>query len=268
MRSWIPWISLSLAGCSSPVVGPDPSAVEQPRAAQGRATAGRVEAPPAAGARRAVIVELFSSEGCSSCPPADEFLRSFAASAPPPDVEVIPLELHVDYWNYLGWADPFSSEGYSDRQRAYSAAWHKRGVYTPEIVVGGAHEIRDWDRTGEAVATSARASIAEVKVEAHGAEIAVAVARAPKDADVLFALTESDLATQVLRGENEGKRLAHAPVVRKLERLGAASPEGAFTARVPLRLEPGWKAEHLRAVAFVQRPGAGEIVGAGAAPLR
>jgi hypothetical protein len=225
--------------------------------------------PP--GERQPVILELFSSEGCSSCPPADIVLASLSKGQPVPGAEVIALELHVDYWNYLGWSDPFSDAAYSARQRAYGAAFHQRGIYTPQLVVDGHAELLGSDAGGakEAILTASRTPKARVTIATKDGKIAVNVADVPgprEAASVWLALTEENLHTDVPRGENAGSRLAHGPIVRRLSRLGAADP--GFTGEVAPALDPAWKKENLRAVVFVQRDGSLQIVGVGVASMK
>jgi hypothetical protein len=225
--------------------------------------------PP--GERQPVILELFSSEGCSSCPPADTVLATLSKGQPVPGAEVIALELHVDYWNYLGWSDPFSDAAYSARQRAYGAALRQRGIYTPQLVVDGHAELLGSDLGGakEAILTASRAPKVKVTLAVKDGKIAVTVAEVPgprEPASVWLAITEEGLHTDVLRGENAGSRLAHAPIVRRLSRLGAASP--GFTGEATPTLDPAWKKENVRAVVFVQSDGSLQIVGAGVASMR
>jgi hypothetical protein len=226
--------------------------------------------------RRPVVVELFSSEGCSSCPPADVILSRLAREQPVAGAEVIALELHVDYWNYLGWADPFSSSAFTARQRAYADAFGQRGVYTPQLVVDGAADVAGTNEPGAraAIAAAAREVTAKVDVTRSGDRVTI-TATDPNEkggpSDVWLAVTEEGLSTAVPRGENGGATLSHGPVVRTLERVGALSPgtPGTVTLKdVAVTVKPEWRREGLRAVAFVQRRGSLRIAGAGVVSLR
>jgi hypothetical protein len=214
--------------------------------------------------RKAVVVELFTSEGCSSCPPADELLMHLRQDLAAKNIQVIPLGLHVDYWNSLGWKDRFSSAEYSQRQEQYTQSLRVDGPYTPEMVVDGAVEFVGND-SGQAQRTIREAAsqpeIATVKISSTAADQLAVQVKAPgssKDAQVVLAITEDNLTTQVGSGENGGRTLHHAAVVRELRPLGRMH-EGSFEANVPLNLQKDWKRNDLRAVVFVQEGGAGKI---------
>ena len=219
-----------------------------------------------------VVIELFTSEGCSSCPAADAVLRELEAAQSVPGAEIIALGEHVDYWNRLGWADPFSAPQFSERQRWYATGFAE-GNYTPQAVVNGRYELVGSRRTqlAQAVAEAARAPQAAVALTrfAPGA-VRVQVSGLPSGtgaASVALVLTESGLSTQVGRGENAGRLLRHAAVVRALRPLGAVGPGGTFEATVPLNLAPGWLANNLRAVVLVQATVSHQVVGAASLAL-
>ena len=220
-------------------------------------------------ARAPVVLELFSSEGCSSCPAADEVLAQLDAAGEVSGTPVLALELHVDYWDYLGWRDPFSSAELTARQERY-ARWLGRRIYTPQLVIDGQAEVIGSSR-GQAVAAIQAAaqhpSPAGVKLQQKGGELAVQIAGLAKfpGATVLLAITERGLSTKVLRGENSGQTLRHSPVVRALRQLGVAAGD-SYTAQVPLHLLADWKPEALRAVVLVQAT-TGPILGAAVLPL-
>lgn len=229
--------------------------------------------PP--GERSPVVVELFSSEGCSSCPPADAVLARLAREQPVAGAEVIALELHVDYWNSLGWVDPFSSPTFTARQRAYADAFGQRGVYTPQLVVDGAVELVGSNDSGAraAIASAAREAKARVVVTRSNDRVSVAVTdpnEGTAPADLWLAVTEEGLSTAVPRGENRGATLAHAPVVRTLDRVLELAPKtrGSLVKEVEVTVQPAWRRDALRAVAFVQQRGSLRITGAGAVSLR
>ncbi|MFD1466760.1 DUF1223 domain-containing protein [Hymenobacter caeli] len=216
-----------------------------------------------------VVVELFTSEGCSSCPAADAALRELESAQLVPGAEVIALGQHVDYWNRLGWKDPFSSAQFTDRQRAYAAGFGT-GSYTPQAVVNGQYEFVGSDHAAlaAAIAKAARAPRATVQLARAAGALSVQVAGLPAGtaaATVLLALTETGLSTQVGRGENAGQLLRHAAVVRELRPLGTVRGSGTFSA--PLALRPEWQPAHLRAVVLVQDAASRHIVGAASLPL-
>lgn len=236
----------------------------EPNAAQGNSAA----PPPADGKRTPVIVELFTSEGCSSCPPADALLASLEKTQPVPGAEVIALKEHVDYWNHLGWRDPYSSALFSARQNAYAQTFRNDAVYTPQMIVDGQTEFSgsQESRARQAIARAARTPKAAVHLQwkpdsASGntpaLEIGVEqlVQMTPGDtAEVYLAITESELHSEVTRGENAGRKLDHFDVVRELKRIGQVKPQAAtsFAAEPQVKIASAWKRENLLAVVFVQ----------------
>lgn len=220
-----------------------------------------------------VIVELFTSEGCSSCPPADAALLELGKTQSVPGATVIALGYHVDYWNRLGWRDPFSSPAFTARQGAYNRAFKNDSNYTPQAVVSGTTEFVGSDRQkarAEIAATAARlrSSAVRVTITAAGGDsyrVRVTGADAVKNGRLFVAVTESDLSTKVKTGENAGRTLAHAPVVRRLVSPAptpGGKPGGKLEATVPLPVEAGEKRAHQKIVAWVQNGETGAIAGA------
>jgi hypothetical protein len=216
-----------------------------------------------------VVVELFSSEGCSSCPPADVALAELDRRQSVGGVTVLALEEHVDYWDDLGWRDPFGQGQFGVRQGRYATVLSDPQVYTPEIVIDG-HSIADrgLDSMTQGVRAAAQEAKAQVTLARRDDRVDVSVDQVPAatddPAEVWLAVTESGLTTQVLRGENAGRQLAHAPVVRLLERLGPVT-SASFHTEAQVHLDASWKPGALRVVAFVQRVRSRKIIGAGAA---
>ena len=219
-----------------------------------------------------VVVELFTSEGCSSCPSADAALRELEAAQSVSGVEVVVLGQHVDYWNRLGWQDAFSSAQFTERQRWYAQGFGA-GSYTPQAVVNGRYELVGSQRAklAQVIAQAAQNPRATVVLaRAANGTLQVRVSDLPagtKAATVQLALTETGLSSQVGRGENSGRRLRHAAVVRALRPLGAVGADGTFQASAPLRLSPGWETDHLRAVVLVQENDSRRVVGVASLPL-
>jgi hypothetical protein len=232
---------------------------------------------PQAPADRAAVVELFTSQGCSSCPPADRLLSKLS-SDPRFQGKVIPLSFHVDYWNGIGWQDPFSSARWSDRQKQYAGrVFHSNRIYTPQVVVNGRSECvgnsetEVLRRVSDALAAepAARLTLAvdppspdgrlRVKV---GAKIARAVSSG--NLDLWVAVTESGLATEVKAGENASRLLRNDRVVRRLEKaLTLPAVAGSEkSGEVVLGIDKRWKADALGVAAFLQDPATLAIVGA------
>ena len=219
-----------------------------------------------------VVVELFTSEGCSSCPSADAALRELEAAQSVPGVEVMALGQHVDYWNRLGWKDPFSSAQFTQRQRWYAEGF-KAGSYTPQAVVQGRYKFVGSQRAtlARTVAQAARAPQATVALtRAPDGTLQVQVSGLPagtQAASVALALTETGLSSQVGRGENAGRLLRHAAVVRAWRTLGPAGADGTFSCSVAPGLAASWKIPNLRAVVLVQEDDSRRVVGVASLPL-
>jgi len=263
-----------------------------------------------------VVVELFTSEGCSSCPPADALLQRLAAAGQD-GVRVIALGEHVDYWDRLGWKDRFSSGELTARQRTYASRFNIDSIYTPQMVVDGRTEFVGSD------ASAARSAITKAAAARHGTvtlaleggperpapqpagvvrpsemarpftdvarpltdmarpfadvarpfqgRITVTVTNLPPvsrgdHADILLGITEDHLQSDVKAGENRGRVLAHAPVVRKLTTIGEVVGESG-SAATELTIAPDWRREHLTIVAFVQERRSRTVLAAVSLPL-
>lgn len=222
-------------------------------------------------ADRPVVLELFTSQSCSSCPPAESLIHQLRSTQPIAGVKLIALSEHVDYWDQLGWRDPYSSQQYTRRQQQYAAQVFRSGeVYTPQLVVDGHEQAvgSDTRAVTAAIHSAARAQTWPVAVSArHSAgDVTVDVSvKGPKSADaaIWLALTENDIVTHVGGGENGGRTLHEAGVVRVLQRVGSLDHNGGFSKRVSLPLKNvDTKISSLRVVAFVQKDSNQHIVGA------
>ncbi len=219
--------------------------------------------------RKAVVVELFTSEGCSSCPPADELLSHLRQQTSAQGVEIIPLGFHVDYWNSLGWRDRFSSSDYSKRQEQYAQKLRIEGPYTPQMVVDGTAQFvgNDTARAQQAIAQAAlRPQPAQIEISFAQEKLLVHVKapELPSGNDVMLAITEDNLANKVSAGENDGRLLRHSAVVRDFHRLGQVR-NGSFDTTTSLKPDKDWKLQDLRVVVFVQESASGKIQGAASA---
>ncbi len=219
-------------------------------------------------AKGPVVVELFTSEGCSSCPPVDHMLGELQKQHTWNGAELIVLGEHVDYWNQLGWKDRFSSHTFTERQTAYAQETGSE-VFTPELVVDGQPKLvnnKDPNSFQRAIESSAQAAMpARVTLTASTPEqLHVAVENGGKGDAVLLFITQDDLSTSVKAGENGGTTLHHTAVVREMRRIGKTKA-GQFQADVPLKIDPEWQRNALRVIVLVQQDnGAGKIVGAAA----
>jgi hypothetical protein len=223
---------------------------------------------------RAVVVELFTSQGCNSCPPADAWLTELGRPGAVDGVEVITLAYHVDYWNDLGWEDPFSSAEWSRRQRTYSKAIAGGRVYTPQMVIDGREHVVGSKRASvtRAVQRAANRAVlpAEVNLSVDAADtihVDVGVTLgAPLESgtlECLVAIYESGAATEIPHGENAGRELRNDFIVRRL--VTAAELGGGdrtIDGAVDIDLDPAWNRDGVGVVAFVQDEATREIVAA------
>ena len=235
------------------------------------------QTPSANNARTPVVVELFTSEGCSSCPPADALLAKLDSEQPFPEAEVIALEEHVDYWNEGGWFDPFSSSEWTLRQQEYASDLKSGQTYTPQMIVNGTMQFVG-NRTGEAVQNIKKAAATTgvpvaIKVGSvsgkNASGVAVTVgkldsASQTSAADIWLVVTEKNLHNNVKAGENSGSDLHHAPVVRSLRKIGTMDrgKDTGFSATQSVSLNSKWKLENVRLVVFVQERKSRRILGA------
>jgi hypothetical protein len=203
----------------------------------------------------AALVELFTSEGCSSCPPADAVLEELARERP----SVFALEFHVDYWDDLGWADPFASPEFTERQRHYARAIGAGGLFTPQMIVGGTDSFTGSDRA-RAEQSLARAlsgpiavplSVNAREIGADSVSVDYRAPSAPSNAVLGIAVVERSASTEVRAGENAGKRLRHSNVVRSLVVLHLREIAGSTLVPIP----PTLRRADAEVIAFVQLTG-------------
>jgi hypothetical protein len=225
-----------------------------------------------------VLVELFTSEGCSSCPPADALLARLGRTQPVRGADVIVLEEHVDYWDRLGWKDPFSSEAATSRQSEYGEAFGDNQVYTPQMIVDGRAQFvgnseGDALRAIRAASQSAKPAISlswgqgdalAIKIE----PFAQSDNRHDDQAELYLALSENMLHSDVKRGENAGRELEHDGVVRQLTPLEKSKDlASGFSSTIALHPANTWNRANLRAVVFVQDSLNRHVVAAAAIPF-
>ena len=221
--------------------------------------------------RGPVILELFTSEGCSSCPPADELLRTIDSAGQIDGIPVVVLGEHVDYWDHEGWRDTFSSQQATLRQTTYKTRLHFPSEFTPQVVVDGRYSVLGSD------AQALRSAVHRVAADSSGVTLTLRL-ESPDSVtlsvqnnslgriDVQLALIESDLSTNIRAGENRNVHLRHAAVVRRLVSV-TSSKESAFQSSIRLPMKSEWDRSHMRIVAFAQVHSSEEIVGSAIAPV-
>ena len=257
-RRFIPTVCI-LVGLS--LIGVSASSQPSPN------TSARAANPP-------VLVELFTSEGCSSCPPADEFVQKLDTLQPVAGAHLIILSEHVDYWDHDGWKDPNSSHALTDRQTAYVRALGLSTPYTPQIIVDGTGEMRIGDPQSVARVFQQAVSTAKISVRIGAVNVGQSnpgLLRAHvetdentgrENADLYLAIALDHVESQVLHGENGGRHLTHVAVVQQIAKIGKLPKGKSFAQDVELKIKPGTAAENIRVVAFVQEPGPGKLLGA------
>lgn len=234
--------------------------------------ASAAECTARSGPNTAALIELYTSEGCSSCPPADRWLSAFAPGSGNGDV--VALAFHVSYWDYIGWKDVFADPRHAERQRERAPASGARYVYTPQVVVGG-RDLPGWSspRSATAALETLRRKPAPVSIEvmlrvaADRTLTAQVIATggeslAKADLALLTALTQNGLSSRVTAGENRGEKLQHDFVVRDF----AVQP-GLGKSIATFKPRPDWNPERMAVAAFVQNLKTGEVLQAVSLPL-
>lgn len=221
-----------------------------------------------------VLVELFTSEGCSSCPPADALLLKMDTSPLVGGAQLIVLSEHVDYWDHDGWKDPNSSAALTERQAAYVRALGLKEPYTPQLIVDGTSEVRannpqQFSKVFQEAAATPKVPVRIGEVSVDAGNPAVLRTRIDADgssdnhnADVYVAVALDRVESQVLHGENGGRHLTHVAVVQQITKVGKLPKGKSFGETVQLKLKPGTDPKNVRIVAFVQESGPGKLLGA------
>lgn len=234
------------------------------------AASGAEAKPPAV----PVLIELFTSEGCSSCPPADAWLLQMDKSQPVTGAQLIVLSEHVDYWNHDGWKDPYSSSLVTERQGDYAHTFRLDSPYTPQVVVNGTVNLQLSDsqqirQTFQQAATASPipVTITSVRIDPGNpeivrAQVVVDSSSAERTADIYAALALDHAESQVLHGENGGKHLTHTSVVEQLAKIGKIEKGKTFGRSLELKLKPGTDPKNTRLIVFVQESGPGKVLGA------
>lgn len=240
-------------------------------AASARNQPGAVPRPAASGA--VAVVELFTSEGCSSCPAADDQLVEMTRDAAASKQPIYPLAFHVDYWNNLGWVDRFASAEFSERQRQYSQHFGANSIYTPQMVVNGVTQFVGSDRRAASAAVAAALrEPAKVQItldlkpaaDSKSIDISYALDTLPAGSVINFAVVEDGLSTKVPRGENGGRTLRHEHVVRAFA-TSDAKAKSADPAK--LKLPDGIDTTKATVLAYVQDRRSMRVLGATASPV-
>jgi hypothetical protein len=229
--------------------------------------------------RTPVLVELFTSEGCSSCPPADALLEKLDRSQPVNGAELIVLSEHVDYWNDIGWKDPYSSHEYSERQSAYAARFGRGSIYTPQMVIDGQLELVGSDERGAIRALENESKFAKVpltlsairfesntKLSVHVESDPLGPSAAARSAGLFLAIADDSDESQVSRGENAGRTLKHVAVLRSLVAVGTVSKSDKVSRDVTVNFD-NQDRRHLRIVGIIQERSGGMVLGVASARL-
>jgi hypothetical protein len=223
-------------------------------------------------ARTPILMELFTSEGCSSCPPVDNWVERLDAAQPIQGAQVIVLSEHVDYWDHDGWKDPFSSAAFTDRQKAYMSTLSGKDVYTPQIIVDGDQELHpsDAQQAKDGLQKAAATPMINVRIDAAALAADTLTGKVAADGtdqkhggEVFVAITLDKTQSDVLAGENNGKQLTNVAVVKNLVKIGKLDKGKSFDQAFRIKLWPGADPANLRIVAFVQESGPGKVLGAG-----
>jgi hypothetical protein len=232
------------------------------------------ECSASSGPQRAALLELYTSEGCSSCPPADRWLSSFAKQGVG-HARAVPLALHVDYWDYIGWQDRFAKPAFTSRQREMALLGNSRLVYTPQVLLNGRDQ-RNWrsherfERELAAINRTPPQAVIRLSVEhrSNVLDLSVEAKVAQEGTHALYmAVYENDLVSIVKTGENAGATLHHDFVVRGWLGPFALSSKASTSRQQQIEFDQAWKIKSLGIAAFVQNTATGEVLQAVSLPL-
>jgi hypothetical protein len=238
------------------------------------ATVATAQSSNTTSSRTPILVELFTSEGCSSCPPADRWLQQLDTSQPIPGAEIIVLSEHVDYWDHDGWKDPYSLVLSTDRQSGYVKAMGLSTAYTPQAIVNGKNELRlsEPQQVSQLLLKDASSSQIPVSISALSVDGSVpAILRthvdvngveAKRNADIFAAIALDHAKSQVAHGENGGRVLTHVAVLQELVKIGKLQKGKTFSQDIQIKLPPNMDSHNLRMIVFVQEPELGSVLGA------
>lgn len=221
-----------------------------------------------------ILLELFTSEGCSSCPPADTFVQRLDASQPVPGAQLIVLSEHVDYFNHEGWTDPYSSHSVTERQLGYVRVLRLDNAYTPQIIVDGntVLHLDDPQQMKQIFQKSASTPTVPIHIDSVGngtkdpsglqAHIEIDGGAEKRNAGIYLAVALDRVTSQVLHGENGGQSLTHVAVLQSLTQIGKLKKGGSFNEDVPVKLKPRTDPHQIRMIVFLQEDGPGRVLGA------
>jgi hypothetical protein len=243
---------------------------------QAQAPQSEIKTPMPGASRSAapVLVELFTSEGCSSCPPADVILQRLDDYQPISGVQLIVLSEHVTYWDQQGWKDPNSSSAFTDRQSAYETSLGEKEPYTPQFVIDGnqsvsLEKLKNLEDALNKAKENGKIPVRITNISSDPANpatlrlhIETEMNPGKHNADVYVAVALNHVESQVLRGENGGKHLIHVAVLQQLNRVGKLPKGKSFAQDVQIKLKPNENVKDIRLVAFAQESGQGKLLGA------
>ena len=227
-----------------------------------------------------ILVELFTSEGCSTCPPADVLLANLDRLQPVAGAQVIVLSEHVDYWNHDGWKDPYSSSSFTDRQTAYEDRFGLKTAYTPQMVVDGAAQFNGSDAHAAVHALETARSHPKISVRIASFSLegpktlrvqveadALPESLGARKADIFVAVALDHAESHVLNGENKGRDLKHVAVAMTVNKIGTAEKRASFKRDVVVKLPSAPDPSNLRLIIFVQESDSGAVLGAALLPV-
>lgn len=216
-------------------------------------------------AKTPVLVELFTAQGCPSCPAADKILHDLETTQPIAGAEIIALAWHVSYWDSFTWKDEFALPAFGQRQSAYARAFNIGETYTPQMIVDGRVYFvgTKLDKATKEITTSAKISKPEISVSLEKDKAKISIPNLPKHerSTVYMVLTQDDLTRKMERGNNAGKTLVHSAIARDLRAVASIEPQTMkFESETVLQLQPEWKKENLNLIVFVQENGSRNIL--------